>query len=232
MVEQRFLDAKSVSDVIGLDSTPQELPIELQQADRQALDRTVLEALGIPVREVDDWLNRIYKEVTHFWNEARIIELHAIENRRRSKKGYETSAAKVAQEIFASFLPGTRRIFPDEFLPDDEPLETVELLEGKATLYDANDLYDSNAIAIGQSKKTLRHRAQAELAKLYVDLHHFGFVRLPVSAKGCDRMRLGWERYMAEMQETFKALAVERTEDEDRQDLIIGELNRLWVKFP
>ena len=61
--------------------------------------------------------------------------------------------------------------FPAIFCQTSEPLDTVELPEGKAKLYDRADFYDANALAIGKGKITLRHRAQAEVAKLYADLH-------------------------------------------------------------
>jgi hypothetical protein len=79
---------------------------------------------------------------------------------------------------------------------------------------------------------TLRHRAQAELAKLFCDLHRTGFVQLPLSEKSCARMKHAWEQYACEMQTTFERLALERTEDEDRQEAIVAELNRLLALPP
>ena len=40
-------------------------------------------------------------------------------------------------------------------------------------------------------------------------------------------MRRDWESYASDMQTIFRELASERTEDEDRQDAIVEELNRL-----
>ena len=106
-------------------------------------------------------------------------------------------------------------------------MDTVELPEGKAKLYDSADFYDTDALAVGSNKITLRHRAQAELARVYADLHRTAFVKLPVQAKSCERMRRDWESYASDMQTIFRELASERTEDEDRQDAIVEELNRL-----
>ena len=141
-----------------------------------------------------------------------------------------SSPREVAREIFESLEPAQVRRFPGDFLSDREPLDTVELPEGKAKLYDRADFYDANALAIGKGKITLRHRAQAEVAKLYVDLHLTGFVKLPVDKKECERLRRDWELYAAEMLTVFRESANERTDDEERQEAIIAELNRLLLK--
>jgi hypothetical protein len=112
-------------------------------------------------------------------------------------------------------------------LPVGEPLESIELPEGKAKLFDPHDFYDAKSLGVGKTKVALRHRPQADLAKLYCDLHRTGFVQLPISEEGCERMRHEWDRYLAGMQNTFKRLAGERSDDEDRQEAIISELYRL-----
>ena len=227
LVEQRLLDIRTVAVLKGQEAEPGELPVELQRPDRQALDRAVLRAIGIPENEGGKFLERLYREVTLFWNSARIVEIQAMENRKRAKKGRVASPREVAQEIFDSIEPAQIRRFPNDFLPDQEPADTVELPEGKAKLYESADFYDASALGVGKTKITLRHRAQAELAKLYADLHRTGFVKLSVEAKSCDRMRRDWERYAGEMQTIFQALATERTDDEERQEAIVLELNRL-----
>src|SRR6266542_2866199 len=227
LVEQRLLDIRSLSNLKDQKAEPRELPLELQQPDRQALDKAVVKALGIPENQIGKFLERLYREVTLFWNSARIVEFQAMENRKRAKKGRVASPREVAQEIFESLEPAQIRRFPHDFLPDHEPLDTVEFPEGRAKLYDSADFYDTASLAVGSNKITLRHRAQAELAKLYADLHRTGFVQLLVEANSCERMRRDWERYASDMQTIFRELASERTEDEDRQDTIVDELNRL-----
>jgi len=130
-------------------------------------------------------LDKLYREVTRFWNEARVVEIQAIENRKRSRRGRSTNAREVAAEIFSQLEPSIIRSFPDGFLPTDEVLETVELPEGRAKLFDAHDLYDANVLAVGNTRITLRHRPQAELAKFYSDLGRRGFVKLPISEASC-----------------------------------------------
>jgi hypothetical protein len=206
--------------------------VELQQPDRQALDKAVLRAIGIPENKIGQFLKRLYHEVTEFWNSARIVEIQAMENRKRAQKGREASPREVAREIFETLEPALTRRFPESFLPEGETLETVELPEGKPKLFDEHDFYDSKALAVGTHKLTLRHRAQAELAKLYCDLHRTGFAQLPLLEKSCARMQRGWEQYASEMQTIFQRLAAERTEDEGRQEAIVAELNRLLIFSP
>jgi Eco57I restriction-modification methylase len=230
LVEQRLLNIRSVASLTDQDAQPRELPLELQKPDRQALDKAVLKTLGIPDNQIGEFLDRLYREVTLFWNSARMVEIQAMENRKRAKKGRVASPREVAHEIFESFDPAQIRRFPEDFLPDDEPLDTVELPEGKANLYDPADFYDTASLAVGSNKIPLRHRPQAELAKVYADLHRTGFIRIPVEAESCDRMRRDWEHYASNMQTRFRDSAIERTEDEDRQDAIVAELNRLLEK--
>jgi hypothetical protein len=230
LVEQRFFEAQNLSELSDRQIEPRDLPLELQRGDRQALDREVLRAIGVPQQEVDSLLQRLYREVTRHFNEGRFLELQANENKKRAKKGRVASPHEVALEILESLEAEQVRRFPDAFLPVGEPFETVELPEGKAKLFDPHDFYDAKALAIGKVKLTLRHRAQTELAKLYSDLHRTGFVQLPTSEEACERMQRDWHRYAGEMQNTFRALASERTDDEDRLEVIVEELNRLLTQ--
>ena len=80
-----------------------DLPKELKHADRQELDREVLLALGVPEVRSRDLARRLYDETTRFFNEARLVELQAMRNRLRSKKGRVASAHEMAREIFEEF---------------------------------------------------------------------------------------------------------------------------------
>jgi hypothetical protein len=230
LVEQRFLDIKHPKDLRAQETEPRELPIELQQPDRQRLDRAVLSAIGVSSAEQEALLDKLYREVTRFWNEARVVEIQAIENRKRSRRGRSTNAREVAAEIFSQLEPSIIRSFPDGFLPTDEVLETVELPEGRAKLFDAHDLYDANVLAVGNTRITLRHRPQAELAKFYCDLGRTGFVKLPISEASCISVKNGWIQYVTEMQDIFRPLATERTADEDQIEAIAAELERMLYR--
>jgi type I restriction-modification system DNA methylase subunit len=231
-LETAFAECKSYKEAEAVKNAAVDFPGELQSADRQKLDDAVLELIGIGNPEERARVReRLYREIALFYRQVRLLELQAIENKKRAKKGRTASPGEVAQEIFVSLDRAQLRRFPDHFLPEDEPLDTVELPEGKARLYDADDFYDLNSVAVGKTKIGLRHRAQAELAKLHVDLDVVGFVKLPVSPRGCQRMQKDWQRYSAEMQATFQALTFERTDDEDRQEAIMGELNRLLLHY-
>ena len=229
LVEQRLLKAQNLSELKDRRLEPREWPLELQREDRQTLDKEVLRAIGLPEAQTDPLLRKLYFEVTRLFNEGRFLELQANENKKRAKKGGMAGAREVAKEIFDSLDPAQIRRFPGDFLPDREPLDTIELPEGKAKLYDRGDFYDANALAIGKGKITLRHRAQAEVAKLYADLHLTGFIKLPVEKKVCERLRRDWESYSAEVLAIFQNLVTERTDDEELQEAIIAELNRLLL---
>jgi hypothetical protein len=231
-LEMAFADCKSYKQALVMEGSPVELPGELIAADRRELDDAALELIGIgDAQERASMRERLYSEVALFYRQVRLLELQAIENKKRANKGGVVSARDVAQEIFDALEPAQVRRFPDDFLPDRAPVDTVELPEGKAKLYDRADFYDADALAVGKGKITLRHHAQAELAKLHADLHRTGFIKLPVEAKLCDRMRRDWEQYAEKMRADFQSLAMGRTDDEERQEEIVEELNRLLSKL-
>ena len=94
LVEQRLLDIRTLDVLNGQEAEPGELPMELQRPDRQALDRAVLRAIGIPENEAGKFLGRLYREVTRFWNGARIVEIQAMENRKRANQGRRVQSAR------------------------------------------------------------------------------------------------------------------------------------------
>jgi hypothetical protein len=227
LVEERLLSAQNWDLLKDRDAAPRELPEELKYEDRRTLDREVLLALGVTESEVDDWLRRLYEETTRFFNEARIVELQAMRNRLRSKKGRVASAHEIAREVFEEFDQQRIRCLPDDFLGPEEPVDTVELPLGKATIFEPNDFLDANTLMVGKERRTLRHRAQVELAKACCDTGVAGFLKLPVSDVACRRLIAEWETYRNELVMEFRRLASERTDDEERIDGIVTELMRL-----
>ncbi|MBI5383856.1 MAG: hypothetical protein HZA90_04125 [Verrucomicrobia bacterium] len=227
-LETAFAQCDSSKRAKAMENDPVRLPPELESPDRQQLDEAVLELIGVQSTVQRRKLRqRLYEEVALFYRQVRILELQAMENRRRAKKGKVASVRDVAAEILESIEPAQLRHFPADFLPAGEPLENVELPEGKAVLYDPHDFYDAKSLSVGQQKLTFRHRAQAELAKLHCDLDRRGFVRLPVSEESCAKMINAWQAYLATMRETLEPLSRERTEDVERMEAILVELVRL-----
>ena len=227
-LETAFAQCDSSKRGLAMANDPVVLPPELESSDRQELDDAVLELIGVRNKDKRKKLReRLYQEVVLFYRQVRMLELQAMENRRRAKKSRIASARDVAAEIFDSVEPTLLKHFPDDFLPADEPLETVELPEGKVMIYGRDDFYDSKSVLVGKEKLNFRHRAQAELAKFHCDLERRGFVKLPVSEDGCSRVINAWNSYAREMGQIFEPLAAERTEEAERVGAILLELQRL-----
>ncbi|MBI5386057.1 MAG: N-6 DNA methylase [Verrucomicrobia bacterium] len=226
LVEERLLAAQNWDSLKDRDAAPRDVPEELKHADRRALDREVLLALGIPEVEVEDWLRRLYEETTRFFNEARLVEFQAMRNRLRSKKGRIASPHEIAREILEEFDPSKVRRLPADFLDPSEPLDTLELPAGKATIYEANDFLDARTLVIGKKRLSLRHRAQVELAKTCCDFGAGGFLKLPVAEAICRRVLHEWEAHLSGLSAEFRRLASERTDDEERIETIVAELLR------
>jgi hypothetical protein len=85
LVEQRFLEAQNLAELHDKQIEPRELPLELQRPERQALDKEVLRAIGVPPVKVEALLQRLYGEVTRYFNEGRLVELQANENKKKTK---------------------------------------------------------------------------------------------------------------------------------------------------
>lgn len=82
---------------------------EVKRKDRQALDRAVLQAMGL---DPAVWLPRIYDGLTTLVRER--IELGRMRSKARKSK-VTRAANKVADEVLADVLPDGPRRFPDDF---------------------------------------------------------------------------------------------------------------------
>jgi type I restriction-modification system DNA methylase subunit len=227
LVEERLLAAQNWDTLTDRDAEPRDVPEELKHADRQNLDREVLLALGVPKSEVESWLQRLYRETTKFFNAARLVEFQAMRNRLRTKKGRVASPHEIAREIFEEFDRTRLRRLPEDFFDAAEPVDVFELPAGKAKLFEENDFLDATTLLVGKEKLTLRHRAQAELARVCCDYGAGNFLKLPVSEAVCRRVLKDWSAHLGELTAEFRRLAAERTDDEERIGSIVDELFRL-----
>ena len=148
-LETAFAECSHWKIADAMADTPVVLPPELLSADRQQLDDAVWELIGVSKStERMKLREQLYRELALFYRQIRILELQAMENRRRAQKGKAASPREVAQEIFEALEPALIRHFPENFLPEGETLETIELPEGKAKLFDEHDFYDAKSLAV------------------------------------------------------------------------------------
>jgi type I restriction-modification system DNA methylase subunit len=132
-LETAFAECADWKKARAMAHIPVVLPPELMSADRRQLDDAVLELIGVATSaERTKLRDRLYQDVALFYRQIRILELWAMENRRRTQKGKVASPREVARDIFETLEPATIRRFPESFLPEGETLETVELPEGKS----------------------------------------------------------------------------------------------------
>jgi hypothetical protein len=82
---------------------------EVQQPDRQALDATVLLALGL---DPDRWLPRLYDDLTTLVRER--VQLGQMRGKARRSRPHR-AANRVAQEVLQDLLPHGPDRFPDGF---------------------------------------------------------------------------------------------------------------------
>lgn len=82
---------------------------EVKRQDRQALDKAVLQAMGLDPR---DWLPRLYDGLTTLVRER--MELGRMRSKARKSKSAR-AVNQVADKVLADVLPDGPRRFPDDF---------------------------------------------------------------------------------------------------------------------
>ena len=105
-LETAFAECSNRKIADAMADAPVVLPPELLSADRQQLDDAVLELIGVSKStERVKLRDQLYRELAMFYRQIRILELQAMENRRRAQKGKAASPREVAREIFEALEP-------------------------------------------------------------------------------------------------------------------------------
>ena len=200
------------------------LPDEFEFPDRQDLDDAVLELLG----ETDPAERRrlrdeLYREMTAMYKAIREKELLAIENKKRTKRGSKLSAEQIAQEVWNALDTSLLRRFPEEFFDDDEPVDHVELVDGKCTVVD-NSLLGQVGIDINGRYIQLGDERRAHLVKAVFDAGRRGRVRIPIDAELCRKTQVGYRAYHDQVLAEFAHQAAQKTANEKLQAKVVALL--------
>ncbi|HUZ47386.1 MAG TPA: N-6 DNA methylase [Terriglobia bacterium] len=203
---------------------------ELDQAERIELDDATLELLGVfNGVERAEIRNELYGQMTSLYQEIREVELKKQVERRTTARRDNASPRTIAEEIWEEFDKAGIRVFPDDFITDSEPVETVTLPAGKPKVLD--DLFHNGAVQINGSTLTLGSKARAEFAAKIAELGHYGPAQIPKTDKACEEALESYRTYEAQIESTFKDLAEERSADSEIQTRIVRELWKLFYAF-
>ncbi len=136
------------------------------------------------------------------------------------------SPRTIAEEIWVEFDKRQLRVFPDDFISDGEPTETVTLPARKPKVID--DHFDKATLQVNGQLTKFDSKARAEFAAKTVELGHYGEIPIPRSDHACERALESHRRYEAQMESTLKELAEERSADPEVQSRIVRELWKLF----
>ncbi len=208
------------------------LPDEFDLADRQALDDVVLELLGVTDQQVRRNLrDRLYAEMTNLYRTIREKELRAIENKKQTKRGSKLSPEQMATELWNDLDPGLVRRLPEDFFGNPEPVEEIDLPEGKCKLL-SSPLTGQAGLDIDGTHIELGDERRAELAKAIFDSGRRGTVPIPMDPDLCAQILTRYRAYLDQVTAEFNYLVSQKTANEKMQAKVVGILKHRLGQRP
>jgi len=189
---------------------------EVQRADRQALDRAVLQALGL---DPAIWLSRLYDGLTTLVRER--AELGRMRNRAHKGKA-RRAASRVADEVLADLLPDGPRRFPDDFWsPAARRGQFTEVALPQAPLRYAGHMFGrEEVVAEGGFHHQARSKAEAKYL-IYAQAAGREVARLPAQPVETSRTVANYEQYVRQTHEALYEAYYHRTLDQKAADRFV-----------
>jgi len=189
---------------------------ELEQLDRQELDRAVLKAMGLPVKMLDD----IYEGLRNLVMER----LQLGQMRSKARRSRPTQAIeRVRQDVIDDLLPNGLRRFPEDFLPSAATKGTFvehELPSGKIEAH-ISPLFSE---ITGERDFKIELKTPFE-AKFLLYAHKNGYTRVKMPAKVVEVSRAvnNYEKYLRELKAVFYEAYYKRTLDQQLATRLTAE---------
>ena len=124
-LEEAFQEMIPVTALKKLTATAVTIPPELRRPDRQALDRAVLQLIGVPESEVPDVLARLYKETALVYRRGRILGIRTAANKRKAKHTHSVTANDLAENVWENLPEGLVLPYPYGFLQSNQSVQLV-----------------------------------------------------------------------------------------------------------
>ncbi len=192
MVEEAFMECRSSERAKKLAENPIELPVELKQSDRRALDLAVFELLGVSnASEREKLVDELHWETANHFRQIRIVEIQKQEQRAKSE-GREFRTDELAADLWDSLPEDDKQplaAWLASQIADGLPVNIPE--SDGCSLPDANDFLDASSVFFhlpGAAKKeaqkiSLPSRTHAELVHFAWQQKILGNVTLPKTEK-------------------------------------------------
>lgn len=197
------------------------IPEEVQQTDRQALDRAVLHALGLNPAQ---WLPRIYAGLTQIVRER--TQLNRI--RRQTRKARpQKAAAHVVDDVVADLLPAGPKRFPTEFLADTgakQGLRETPLPAGRLR-YNGHSFGQEELHA--DSGETIHTPSVAKANNLiYAQANRHQVARLPKASVEVSRAAKQYEQYLRKLTKRLREACSRRTLNQAAAERSVSDIWR------
>ena len=236
MVEEAFMDCKSSERAKKLVENPIELPEELKQPDRRALDLAVFELLGVSdASEREKLVDELHWETANHFRQIRIVEIQKQEQRAKSE-GREFRTDELAADLWDSLPDDDKQplaAWLASQIADGLPVNIPE--SDGCSLPDANDFLDASSVFFhlpGAAKKeaqkiSLPSRAHAELVHFAWQQKILGNVTMPKTEKAARELYAAATARLKALVTKASELAHSRTSDERKA----MDLSRLLVHW-
>ena len=197
MVEEALMECKSSERAKKLAENLIELPEELKQPDRRALDLAVFELLGVSNASAREKLvDELHWETANHFRQIRIVEIQKQEQRSKSE-GREFRTDELAADLWDSLPEDDKQSLAAWLASQIDDGLPVNIPESDGcSLPDANDFLDASSVFFhlpGAAKKeaqkiSLPSRAHAELVHFAWQQKILGNVHIAQNRKGRARI--------------------------------------------
>ncbi len=205
LVEAVLLEAgvlESEAYIASHEVVPTVWPRELNQEDRQSIDRVILLSLGIEETVVDAVREQMYNELVAYTRSLRRLELQAQVNRRGQARGSAVSARVLADEIWAHLeeanVVHARRI-PDAFVEEGTGVLDIEIPLGRQVEIEEAPLFDPDrgpSVRVDRKNVFLPSIEHCELIVTLARNGFFGHMRVPIEVELASVTRERIEQYL------------------------------------
>ena len=237
MVEEAFVECRSPERAKKLAENPIELPAELRQPDRRALDLAVFELLGVSdAGEREKLVDELYWETANHFRQIRIVEIQK-QKQRTNSEGREFRTDELAADVWDSLPAGDKQPLAAWLASQVDDGLAVHIPESDGcSLPEANDFLDARSVFFhlpGAAKKQaqkleLPSRAHAELVHFAWQQKMPGQVTLPKSEKAARELHAGATARLKVLEAKAGELARSRTSDE-RRAMDLSRLLLHWL---
>jgi hypothetical protein len=196
---------------------------EVDQADRQALDRAVLRAMGL---DPSEWLPKIYDGLTTLVKErTQLGQMRGQSRKSRPKK----AASRVADEVLQDVLPKGPARFPNNFLPPAvQAGEFREVPLPSSPLRHKGHMFGKEELGT-EDGKTLYVANKFELRYvLFAQANKHQVARLPVKPVEVSRAVTAYNHYLTDLRERLHKAYFNRTLDQSAAERFVAET---WRKL-